>query len=106
MWETIDPDGRRVVLDWAGWAHIASEHDDLVVTPEAILGIIATPDKRLPGRQIVMNWSSVGMLLCSLAVSRYNSFDDAVHLTSVSPASIRHKWPKGPLALEARAQHD
>jgi hypothetical protein len=52
VWETVDPDGRRVILGWAAWSHIVSEHDDLGLTPESILGIVEAPHERLSGREL------------------------------------------------------
>ncbi len=57
VWETTDPDGRRVVLDWPGWLHIVHEHPDLGVPPEVILGVVARPDERLAGREPGEEWS-------------------------------------------------
>ena len=51
VWETRDPDGRRVILTWPRWAHVVHKHPDLAVAKEVILGIVATPDERLPGRR-------------------------------------------------------
>lgn len=44
--ETVDPDGRRVVLDIVGWRHIVDEHAELASYREAVLATIATPDHR------------------------------------------------------------
>jgi hypothetical protein len=55
MWETIDPDGRRVILSWAGWLHIR-EHRELDVLPEAILRVVADPDVRASGREPGEDW--------------------------------------------------
>ena len=53
--ETVDPDGRRVVLDVAGWRHIIDEHGELAPYRETVLATIATPDHRRsdprPGRE-------------------------------------------------------
>ena len=50
MWETRDPDGRRIVLDWAGWRHIRNAHRDLDVAPTVLLAVVTDPDERIPGR--------------------------------------------------------
>ena len=53
--ETVDPDGRRVVLDVAGWQHIVDEHGEIAAHREAVLATIAAPDHRRsdprPGRE-------------------------------------------------------
>jgi hypothetical protein len=53
--ETVDPDGRRVVLDVAGWRHIVGEHRELASHREAVLATIAAPYHRSsdprPGRE-------------------------------------------------------
>ena len=46
--ETVDPDGRRVVLDVAGWRHIVDEHQELAPHREAVLATVAAPDHRAP----------------------------------------------------------
>lgn len=50
MWETVDPDGRIVVLDLEGWRHIVETHGELRVAPSVILGAVAQPHRRAPGR--------------------------------------------------------
>jgi hypothetical protein len=53
--ETVDPDGRRVVLDVAAWRHIMAEHPELAPHRDALLTSVATPDRRgsdpRPGRE-------------------------------------------------------
>jgi hypothetical protein len=49
--DTVDPDGRRVVLDPAGWRHILDEHSEIRSHREAILAIVAAPDHREPDRR-------------------------------------------------------
>jgi hypothetical protein len=53
--ETVDPEGRQVVLDAAGWRHIVDQHPELAPHREAVLGAVATPDHRgsdpRPGRE-------------------------------------------------------
>ena len=44
--EAVDPDGRRVVLDAAGWRHIVDEHPELAPHREAVLATVACPDHR------------------------------------------------------------
>ena len=52
---TVDPDGRRVVLDAAGRRHIVDEHGELAPHREAVLATVAGPDHRnrdaRPGRE-------------------------------------------------------
>jgi len=53
--ETVDRDGRRVVLDLAVWRHIIDEHPELEPHREATLSAVAEPDHRgsdpRPGRE-------------------------------------------------------
>ena len=53
--DAVAPDGRRVVLDVAGWRHILVEPQELGPYREAVLATIATPDHRgsdpRPGRE-------------------------------------------------------
>jgi hypothetical protein len=51
MWETADPDGRRVILDAARWAHIVGRHDVLEPYLEDLLRAVNQPDRRMPGRR-------------------------------------------------------
>ena len=44
--EAVDPDGRRVVLDAAGWRHIVEEHGEIAPHRDAVMGTIAAPDHR------------------------------------------------------------
>jgi len=46
--EAVDPDGRRVVLDVAGWQHIADEHAELMPHREDILATVGAPHHRAP----------------------------------------------------------
>jgi hypothetical protein len=56
MWTTVDPDGRPVVLGVRGWSHIVETHPQLNVEPEAVLGVVARPDRRLAGRDPGEEW--------------------------------------------------
>jgi len=53
--ETIDPDGRAVVLDEEGWEHILHEHGELAPYREEIIVTVSSPDHRRldprPGRE-------------------------------------------------------
>jgi hypothetical protein len=44
----IDPEGRIVVLDAEGWAHILGEHLEMSAHQMAIMATIAHPDHRRP----------------------------------------------------------
>ena len=41
-----DPDGRTVLLTPRAWRHILSRHEELGINAEAILDIVAQPDRR------------------------------------------------------------
>jgi hypothetical protein len=53
--ETVDPAGRRVVLDEASWLHIAAEHPEMQNYRNEVLMTISTPTHRSldprPGRE-------------------------------------------------------
>jgi hypothetical protein len=53
--ETVDPDGRVVVLDAEGWEHILHEHEELAPYREEIMVTVSSPDHRRldprPGRE-------------------------------------------------------
>jgi len=51
MWETVDPDGRRVVLDDDGWAHILGRHAVLELHLEDLLVTVSQPTQRVQGRR-------------------------------------------------------
>ena len=46
--DAVDPDGRRVALDVAGWRHIVEEHPELARHRDAVLATVAAPDHRGP----------------------------------------------------------
>ena len=56
MWETLDPEGRRIVLDEEAWTHILFDHDDLGCSPRDILCAVEDPDRRIPGRESHEEW--------------------------------------------------
>ena len=56
MWETPDPDGRRVALGEATWTHIVVEHDDLGCSPRDILRAVEDPGRRIHGREPHEEW--------------------------------------------------
>lgn len=53
--ETVDPDGRAVVLDKESWEHILHEHGELAPYREEIMVTVSSPDHRRldprPGRE-------------------------------------------------------
>ena len=56
MWETVDPDGRRVVLTFARWRHIVERHPELAHQRVRILGAVEAPDRQLNGRRRDERW--------------------------------------------------
>jgi hypothetical protein len=46
--ETVDPDGRRVVLDASGWEHILAEHNEIASQRDALLAAVKSPEHRRP----------------------------------------------------------
>ena len=56
MWETTDPDGRRVVLSFSRWRHILDKHGELNGQRETVLEAVAHPEERLPGRTEYEEW--------------------------------------------------
>ena len=56
MWETVDPDGRRVVLSFDRWRHIVEEHGELEPYRRSLLAAISAPDRRIPGRWTDEEW--------------------------------------------------
>jgi hypothetical protein len=56
MWETVDPEGRRVVLTEQRWLHIAGRHRELGVEPEVLIDAVGRPDRHLPGHETGEEW--------------------------------------------------
>ena len=56
VWETTDPDGRRVRLRPRAWLHILDQHAELHDSRDAILRAVTRPDERLPGRELGEEW--------------------------------------------------
>ncbi len=56
MWETEDPDGRRVVLTQRQWQHILDEHPEFSVELDTILLAVKAPDRRSPGHASGEEW--------------------------------------------------
>lgn len=56
MWETRDPDGRRVLLTAERWQHILEEHAELGLKPPDIVAVVAEPEHRLRGRAPQEEW--------------------------------------------------
>jgi len=46
--QTVDPDGRTVVLDEEGWEHILHEHAELALCREEIMATVSSPNHRSP----------------------------------------------------------
>jgi hypothetical protein len=57
VWKTIEPGGRRVILDAPGWLHIRDRHPYLAVPPEAILEVVSHPHACIAGREPNEEWS-------------------------------------------------
>ena len=51
MWETTDPDGRRVLLTQPRWRQIAEQHPELASSRDAILAAVALPEASRPGHE-------------------------------------------------------
>ncbi len=56
MWETADPDGRRVVLTFAQWRHVVERHPELASNREQILATVADPADRRNGHEANEEW--------------------------------------------------
>ena len=56
MWETVDPEGRRVVLTFAAWRQIVDEHGELEVHRAVVLAAVHNPDRRMTGRSPSEEW--------------------------------------------------
>lgn len=56
MWQTTDPDGRRVALTFERWRHIVDRHRELGRSRRAVLAAVSHPDERLPGREPGEEW--------------------------------------------------
>ena len=56
VWETTDPDGRRVRLLAEGWLHILEQHAELYLARNKILGPVAAPVARVPSRDVAEEW--------------------------------------------------
>jgi hypothetical protein len=46
-----DPEGRTVVLDADGWAHILAEHLEMSTHQASVMATVAHPDHRHPDRR-------------------------------------------------------
>ncbi len=56
MWETVDPDGRRVVLSFGAWRHIVGRHPELSPHREKILKTVTSPHVLMGGRELNEVW--------------------------------------------------
>jgi hypothetical protein len=56
MWETVDPEGRRVVLTVSTWRHIVERHDDMRPFVTQVVDTVARPDDWVAGRRPIEQW--------------------------------------------------
>ncbi len=56
MWETTDPDGRKVELPIDNWLHILEIHTELRVEAEAIVDVVRDPEHAIGGRTAGERW--------------------------------------------------
>ena len=56
MWETVDPDGRRVVLTFERWRHIVDTHGELRRHRATVLAAVGHPDERVQARRPNQEW--------------------------------------------------
>jgi hypothetical protein len=56
VWETTDPDGRRIVLFAERWLHILEDHEELAHHLDEILRGVSTPAIRHRGRWPDEEW--------------------------------------------------
>jgi len=56
VWETTDPEGRRVVLTFERWRHIVDRHRELRRHRDTVLGAVRDPHERLPARRPSQEW--------------------------------------------------
>jgi hypothetical protein len=60
VWETTDPDGRRIALSAERWLHILENHEELSDELDAILQGLAVPAIRRRGRWPDEEWFYLG----------------------------------------------
>ncbi len=53
---TLDPDGRRVVLDEDAWSHILRRHPYLARAMREVMAAVREPDRQMPGRVASETW--------------------------------------------------
>ena len=51
MWETTDPDGRRIVLTRGAWRHACRRHPQIIGLRDALLARLPSADECIPGRE-------------------------------------------------------
>ena len=56
VWETTDPDGRRIVLSAERWLHVLEDHEELGDELAALLSGLAAPAIRRRGRWPDEKW--------------------------------------------------
>jgi hypothetical protein len=54
--ETVDPEGRRVLLSASAWQHIVEEHGELETRQGSVLAAVHRPDRRTAGRTPTEEW--------------------------------------------------
>jgi hypothetical protein len=91
VWQTTDQWERRVVLTEEAWRHILRTHWYLGLEPEAILDVVAAPDRRLPGREPGEEWcyrEGIGPSSWVKVAVHYD--DDVGRIVTAFP---RRRWP-------------
>jgi len=56
VWETLDQEGRRVVLTESAWAHVLRNHPQIEVDPAHLMTAVASPTRRIRGRELSEEW--------------------------------------------------
>jgi hypothetical protein len=56
VWETSDPDGRRVLLTGERWTHVLDRHPYIGVAPKEIVDIVSRPDAWMHGPEEGEEW--------------------------------------------------
>ncbi len=56
MWETVDFQGRSVVLSLAAWKHICDEHPELSTLRDAVIAVVREPMEHVSGRKPNEEW--------------------------------------------------
>ena len=56
MWETNDPNGRRVVLTRRSWEHVLVRHPEIEIHFTDVLQAVERPTLHTPGRESHEEW--------------------------------------------------